>query len=137
MKKNIIFICIHNSARSQMAEAYMKLFYSENFNAYSAGLEKGKLNPVVVDAMKLDGIDISQNRTKTIDEFLNTNIIFDYVVTVCDESNAQRCPYFPKEGKRIHISFEDPSSLKGNYEERLNKTIKIRNQIKETIKNLF
>jgi len=137
MKKNIIFICIHNSARSQMAEAYMKLFYGNYFNCYSAGLEQGKLNPVVVEAMKLDGIDISGNKSKTVDVFLDGEIIFDYIVTVCDESSAERCPYFPGNGKRIHIAFEDPARLEGAKADKLINTIKIRNQIKTQIKTLI
>jgi len=137
MKKNIIFICIHNSARSQMAEAYMKLFYTDKFNCYSAGLEQGKLNQIVVKAMKLDNIDISNNKSEIVDIYLNSNIIFDYIVTVCDESNAERCPYFTGNGKRIHIGFKDPAGLNGNDDEKLNNTIKIRDEIKEKIKNLF
>jgi len=136
MKKNIIFICIHNSARSQMAEAYMKLFHGDKFNCYSAGLEQGSLNPVVVDAMKLDNIDISNNKSKVVDLFLKGEIIFDYIVTVCDESSAEKCPYFPGNGNRIHIGFEDPATLGGSYEDKLTSTIKIRDKIKEKIKNI-
>ena len=137
MKKNIIFICIHNSARSQMAEAYMKLFYGDSFNCYSAGLEEGKLNPIVVKAMQLDGIDISNNQSEIIDIFLDGKIVFDYIVTVCDESSAEKCPYFPGEGKRIHIGFKDPSGLIGTEEDKLNSTIEIRDRIKEKIKSFF
>ena len=136
MKKNIIFICIHNSARSQMAEAYMKYFHQKDFNCYSAGLEQGKLNPIVVDAMLMDNIDISQNRSEIIDKYLNSNINFDYIVTVCDQASAQKCPYFPGNGKRIHFGFEDPSSLNGTYKENLKNTILIRDKIKNKVKTL-
>jgi arsenate reductase len=117
-----------------MAEAYMKLFYGDSFNCYSAGLEQGKLNPMVVKAMQLDGIDISNNQSKSVDIFLDGKIIFDYVVTVCDESSAEKCPYFPGGGKRIHIGFKDPSGLTGTEEDKLNTTIEIRDRIKERIR---
>lgn len=136
MKKNIIFICIHNSARSQIAEAYMKKYYGDEFNCYSAGIEQGKLNPIVVEAMKLDNIDISNNKSELVDIYINSDINFDYIVTVCDESNAERCPMFPGTGKRIHMGFEDPSALNGSYDQKLSHTILIRKQIEKEIKNL-
>jgi len=132
-KQKVIFVCIHNSARSQMAEAYVNEFAGEKFDAYSAGLEPGTLNSFVVEAMKLDGIDISLNKTNSVDEFISAGIKFDYVFTVCDETSAERCPYFPGEGKRIHIGFPDPSSLGGEKGKKLEETIKIRDLIKEEI----
>ncbi|HQB08788.1 MAG TPA: arsenate reductase ArsC [bacterium] len=134
MKKNVIFICIHNSARSQMAEAYLKHFASDRFNVWSAGLEPGKLNPVVVKAMALDGIDISGHTTKSVDEFIDGHIKFDFVVTVCDETAAEACPFFPGQGERHHWGFQDPSGLTGTDEEKLARTIQIRDQIKEKVK---
>ncbi len=133
MKKNIIFICIHNSARSQMAEAYVKHFAGDTFETFSAGIEHGKLNPVVVEAMKLENIDISKNSTNSVDEFIDGHISFDYVVTVCDETSAEKCPYFPGQGKRLHWGFEDPSSLSGSDEDKLKSTIEIRDQIKKRV----
>ena len=120
-----------------MAEAYMELFYGDSFNCYSAGLEEGKLNPIVVEAMQLDGIDISNNQSKSVNIFLNGKIVFDYIITVCDESSAEKCPYFPGGGKRIHIGFKDPSGLIGTEEDRLNSTIEIRDRIKEKIKSFY
>ena len=137
MKKNIIFICIHNSARSQMAEAYMKKFHGDKFNVYSAGLEEGKLNELIVEVMKLDGLDISNQKSEMVDLYLKKDIVFDYVITVCDESNAEKCPYFPGEGKRLHISFKDPSSLSGKQEDKIYEAVKIRNEIKVFIKNIL
>ncbi len=136
-KKSVIFICIHNSARSQMAEAYLKYFASNKFEVFSAGLEKGVLNPVVVKAMSLDNIDISQNKTKSVEEFIDGHIKFDFVITVCDETSAERCPYFPGQSKRLHWGFKDPSSLDGTEEEKLKQTINIRNQIKARIKSFI
>ena len=134
MKKNIIFICIHNSARSQMAEAYLRHFASDRFVVWSAGLEPGNLNPVVVKAMELDGIDISRHTTNSVDEFIDGHIKFDFVVTVCDETAAEACPYFPGQGERLHWGFQDPSGLSGTDEEKLARTIQIRDQIKEKVK---
>jgi arsenate reductase len=131
--KNIIFICIHNSARSQIAEAYVKHLAPERFNTYSAGLQPGKLNPIAVEAMRQDNIDISNNKTNSVDEFIDGHIRFDYVITVCDETSAEQCPYFPGQGKRLHWGFKDPSSISGNLKDKLNQTIKIRNQIKKKI----
>jgi len=131
--KNIIFICIHNSARSQMAEAYVKHLAPETFNTYSAGLQQGKLNPIAVEAMRQDNIDISNNKTNSVDEFIDGHIKFDYVITVCDETSAEQCPYFPGQSKKLHWGFKDPSSINGNLNDKLNQTIKIRNQIKKKI----
>ena len=131
--KKVIFICIHNSARSQIAAAYLSHLGGERFEAYSAGLTPGKLNPFAVEAMKQDGIDISQNSVNSVDEYIESRIQFDFVITVCDESAADRCPYFPGQGARLHWGFVDPSSLGGSDDEKLKETIKIRDQIKAKI----
>ena len=133
MKKKVLFVCIHNSARSQMAEAYLKKSASKEFEVFSAGLEPGNLNPVVVAAMKQDGIDISKNRTKSVNEFLDAGVEFDYVITVCDESSAEQCPVFPGKGERIHWGFKDPSSLEGTFDEKLVRVKQIRDDIKSRI----
>ena len=134
-KTKVLFVCVHNSARSQMAEAFLNLLAGDKFEAESAGLEPGILNPIVVDAMKEIGIDISTNKTKDVFEFYKIGKMFKYVITVCDETAAERCPIFPGVTERIHWSFPDPSALKGSYEEKLEGTRKIRNQIEEKIKN--
>lgn len=134
-KIRVLFVCIHNSARSQMAEAFLKQFGGEKFLVYSAGIEPGKLNPVVVEVMKEVGIDISANKTKSVKEFIDSGEIFDYVITVCDATSGERCPIFPGNVKREHWEFEDPSSFFGTYEEKLNKTRVVRNKIKEKILN--
>jgi len=136
-KQNIIFICIHNSARSQMAEAYLKHFAGDRFEVYSAGLEPGNLNPTVVEAMKLENIDISGNKTNSVNEFIDGHITFNFVVTVCDETAAERCPYFPGQVKRFHWGFMDPSALGGNSGDKLKQTIVIRDEIKERIKQFI
>src|SRR6478672_6166189 len=94
-KQSVLFVCIHNSARSQMAEAFLNDLCGEQFEAQSAGIEPGKLNPIVVEAMGEIGIDISCNQTKSASSMLNSDQTFDFVVTVCDETSAERCPIFP------------------------------------------
>jgi len=131
MKKRVLFVCIHNSARSQMAEAFLNTVAGDRFTAESAGLERGTLNPVVVEAMRDINIDISQNKSNTVDEFSERT--YDYVITVCDESSSEKCPLFPGKGKRLHWGFEDPSDLSGSIEEKLASTISIRNHIKKRI----
>lgn len=94
-KKRVLFVCVHNSARSQMAEAFLNNLGGDRFEAVSAGLEPGTLNPLVVEVMKEAGIDISQNRTKSVFDLFKKGELFSYVITVCDEASAQRCPVFP------------------------------------------
>lgn len=132
-KKSVLFVCIHNSARSQMAEAYLNLLGQKSFTAQSAGIEPGQLNPIVVEVMKEDGIDISTHSTKSVQSFIDSGIQFDFIITVCDEASAERCPVFPGKGQRIHIGFEDPSSIQADMQEKLVRTRNIRDQIKQKI----
>jgi arsenate reductase (thioredoxin) len=132
----ILFLCIHNSARSQMAEAYMKKYGGEKFLVESAGLEAGKLNPLAVEVMREDGIDISKNETKDAFEFFKQGRTYQYVVTVCDEANAARCPNFPGVHKKISWSFMDPSALTGSHDEKLAATRQVRNKIKDAVLSL-
>ena len=130
MKKRVLFVCIHNSARSQMAEAFLNQICGEEFEAHSAGLEPGKLNPIVAEAMQEIGMDISGNKTKAVFDYFKSGLMFAYVITVCDEASAERCPIFPGITKRLHWSFPDPSSAQGAHEEILAKTREIRDMIK-------
>jgi arsenate reductase len=133
MKKKVLFVCIHNSARSQMAEAFLNQICGKEFEAHSAGLEPGKLNPIVVEAMSEVGIDISRNQTKAVFDYFKSGKMFAYVITVCDEASAERCPIFPGVTKRLHWSFPDPSAIQGTPEEKLAGTRKIRDTIKAKI----
>jgi arsenate reductase (thioredoxin) len=135
MKKKVLFVCIHNSARSQMAEAFLNQICSEFFEAHSAGIEPGKLNPIVVEAMQEIGIDISGNKTKSVSEFLKSNKLFSHVITVCDETSAERCPIFPGVTTRLHWSFPDPAKFQGAPEEKLEQTREVRGAIKQQIEN--
>lgn len=133
MKERVLFVCVHNSARSQMAEAFLKKHAGDRFEVESAGLEKGQLNPLAVEAMKEVGIDMSGNETDSVFEFLKAGKYYSYVITVCDESTAERCPLFPGITNRLHWSFEDPSTFEGSREEKLARTRDVRDQIENTI----
>ena len=136
-KLRVLFVCVHNSARSQMAEAYLNRIAGDRFFAESAGLEPGKLNQNVVKVMAEEGFDISGNKTKDVFEFYKNGKIFEYVITVCDKTAAERCPIFPGVKERINWSFPDPSKLEGTEEEILRETRNIRDQIKQQIEELF
>jgi len=133
MKKKVLFICVHNSARSQMAEAFLNLACPDNFEAHSAGLEPGTVNPLAVEAMKEIGIDISAKKTQSVFDVFKSGQFFRHVITVCDESEAGGCPIFPGVTKRLHWSFADPGALTGSREERLEGTRKVRDQIRARI----
>lgn len=132
-KTKVLFVCVHNSARSQMAEVFLNTLGGENFEAFSAGLEPGTLNPVVVEVMKEIGIDISHNETKSVFDVFKSGQMFGYVITVCDETAAERCPIFPGVAKRIHWSFPDPSAIEGAKEHRLQETRRIRDLIRAKV----
>jgi arsenate reductase len=138
-KKKVLFVCVHNAARSQIAEAFLKQMAGDRFEVESAGLEPGKLNLLAIEVMKEVGIDISQNKTKSVFEFYKQGKRYDYVITVCDESQAQKCPVFPgtTAARRIHWSFDDPGSFLGNWEEKLEKTRRVRDQIKREIERFL
>jgi len=112
-------MCIHNSARSQMAEAFLNHLAGDRFEAESAGLEAGALNPIVVEAMKEVGIDISQNKTKEVFDFVKQGKKFDIVVTVCDEASAEKCPFFPTQKEKLNWSLPDPSRFEGSHDVKL------------------
>ena len=133
MIAKVLFLCVHNSARSQMAEAYLKIFGGDDFIADSAGLEPGKLNPIAIEVMKEDGIDISMNPTNGVFDYCKQGKIFQYVVTVCDKEASDRCPIFPGMNAKINWSFADPSKFIGTHEEKLAQTRKVRDQIKQAV----
>ena len=133
MKKKVLFICVHNSARSQMAEAWLNKLCPDFFVAESAGLAPGTLNPLVVDVMQEVGIDISGKQTRGVFDIFKAGKLFSYVITVCDETSAEKCPIFPGPTTRLHWGFPDPSTLTGSEEERLEGTRKIRDQIRARV----
>jgi arsenate reductase len=133
MKKKVLFICIHNSARSQMAEAFLNDMCGGEFEAHSAGLEPGKLNPIVVETMRELGHDLSGKQTKAVSDFIKSGEMFAYAITVCDQASAERCPIFPGATKRLHWGFPDPSSFQGTHEEKLAQTREVRDMIERKV----
>jgi arsenate reductase len=117
-----------------MAEAFLKQMAGDRYEVYSAGLEPGELNPLAVKAIAEAGIDISKNKTKSVFDFYREGKLFSYVITVCDQASSERCPIFPGITRRLHWSFEDPSSFSGSEEDKLKKTIAVRDSIKRKIK---
>jgi len=132
-KITVLFTCVHNSARSQMAEAFLKSMGGEGLHVESAGLEPGKINPLAVEVMKEIGIDISRNATKSVFDLYIKDKLFQYVIAVCDEEALQHCPIFPGFATRLSWALEDPSSFTGTHEEQLDKARKVRDRIKEHV----
>jgi arsenate reductase (thioredoxin) len=132
--KKVLFICTHNSARSHMAEGFMNALYGDRYLAFSAGTEPSALNPYAVRVMQEIGIDISDHRSKSVDEFIDRDL--DYVVTVCDHAK-EACPFFPGGRKTIHKGFEDPASAAGAEQEKLELFRRVRDEIREWIQNTF
>jgi arsenate reductase (thioredoxin) len=135
MKQKVLFICVHNSARSQMAAALLNKRCGESFEAESAGLEPGKLNPLAVEVLREIGIDISKNKTRAVFDVFKAGELFAYVITVCDESEAEGCPIFPGVTTRLHWSFSDPSRFDGSPEEKLEQTRRVRDKIDSQIRH--
>jgi arsenate reductase len=134
MKKKVLFICVHNSARSQMAAALLNKRCGSFFQAQSAGLEPGTLNPLAVEVLREIDIDISKNKTQAVFDVFKSGELFAYVITVCDESEAEACPIFPGVSTRLHWSFPDPSKFSGEHEEKLNETRRVRDKIENQIR---
>jgi len=136
-KHKVLFICVHNSARSQMAEAWLNHLHGDLFEAYSAGYEPGNLNPLAVEVMKEVGIDISQQKSKSVFDLVKAGMLFSHVITLCDEANEGQCPIFPGITRRLHWSIPDPGAVTGTREEKLEKVRNIRDAIKSSIEEWF
>ena len=134
-KKKVLFICIHNSARSQMAETFLNDLGGDKFEAESAGLEPGTLNPVVVQVMSEAGYDISGNSTNSVFDFHKEKRSYDIVVAVCSKEAEERCPIFPGTGARLHWPFDDPSAAQGSDEDKLEVFRRVRDEIREKIEH--
>ncbi len=127
----MLFLCTHNSARSQMAEGFLRHLAGDRFEVHSAGTEATAVRPQAIEVMCELGIDISGQESKTLERYLGQP--FDYVITVCDEAN-EACPVFPGAIRRLHWSFEDPAQAIGGEEERLRVFRSVRKQIVERIR---
>ena len=133
VRQKILFICAHNSARSQMAAALLNKTCGEFFEAESAGLEPGTINPLAAEALEEIGIDISRNTTKRVFDVWKSGKLFQFVVTVCSEAEAEGCPIFAGVTTRLHWPFDDPSKFTGTHAERLEGTRRVRDQIRARI----
>jgi arsenate reductase (thioredoxin) len=133
VKKKVLFICVHNSARSQMSAALLNEICGEFFEAQSAGFEPGTLNPLAVEALQEIGIDISRNETQSVFDVFKSGQLFAYAITVCSESESKGCPIFAGVTKRLHWAFEDPSQFTGTHAERLAKTRELLEEIRAKI----
>lgn len=136
-RHRVLFVCIHNSARSQMAEAFLNKYGEGKYEAESAGLQPGKLNPNVVKVMQEVGIDLSQKGTQSVFDLFRKGSLYNAVITVCDGASAEQCPIFPGRVKRVAWSFEDPSAFKGTEEEVLQHTREIRDEIENAIQDFI
>lgn len=129
----VLFICVRNSARSQMAEAFFKKRCGEVFRAESAGLEPGVLNPLAIATMKEVGIDISGNSTQSVFDVYKSGRLFSYVIAVCDQGSAEACPIFPGLVTRQHWNIPDPAALTGTWEQQLEAVRPIRQIISDRV----
>lgn len=132
-KQRVLFICTHNSARSQMAEGFLQSIGGDEFEAFSAGLEPGVINQYAVEVMREKDIDISSKTAKSVFDMVTRGIMFSYVITVCDKETEEKCPVFPGVTQRINWPFDDPSKFSGTHEEVLNKTRKVRDEIEQRV----
>ena len=132
-KKTVLFLCTHNSARSQIAEGFLNSIFKDDYEAFSAGILPTQVSPYAIEVMNQVGIDLSKHRSKSIEEYKDKT--FDYVVTVCNKAK-ESCPFFP--GKKIiHKDFSDPSSADGSQKEIIEEFQKIRDEIKLWIEKEF
>src|SRR5215212_1577325 len=129
-KTKVLFLCTHNSARSQMAEGLLRHLAGDRFETMSAGTEATHVRPLAVRAMNELGIDISGQESKTLERYLGQS--FDYVVTVCDAAN-EACPVFPGARRRLHWSFEDPAQATGSDQDRLRVFRSVRDEIRKRV----
>jgi arsenate reductase len=132
MPIRVLFLCTGNSARSQMAQAFLRKYASDRFEVHSAGLEPKGVNPFTIQVMQEAGIDISDQTSKGVDTYLG-KVLFQYLITVCDDAD-KNCPtVWPGVNQRMHWSFEDPAAFEGTDDEKLAKFREIRDRIDERI----
>lgn len=132
-KSRVLFICVHNSGRSRIAEGFLNTRCGEFFEAQSAGLEPGTVNPLAAEVMQERGIDITRKPSQAVFDVWRSGPVFTYVISVCSESDAAGCPIFPGPAKRLHWTFPDPSRVTGTEAEKLAQVRKIRDAIAEKI----
>ena len=132
-KIKVLFVCVHNSARSQMSEEYLRRIGGERFEVESAGLEPTDLNPLVIAAMAEDGFDLSTKKSQAVWNLFREGKFYNYVITVCDRTHEKECPIFPKPFVQLKWSFPDPGSFSGTYNEKMEQTRILRDAIRTRI----
>ena len=131
----VLFICVHNSGRSQIAETLLWNLARDKFYVESAGLEPKPINPLVIEVMKELGFDLSKKHSKSVFDFYKQGRLYDYVISLCDDYNEKKCPVFPGIVKRYHWPFFDPEMLTGNDKEKKAALRNIVNQIKNKLES--
>jgi arsenate reductase (thioredoxin) len=132
-RQRVLFICTHNSARSQMAEGWLRHLAGDHFEAHSAGTQATLVRPLAIQAMREVGVDISGQESKTLDRYINQP--WDYVITVCDDAN-EACPYFPGGKRRLHWSLPDPSKAIGTTDQQLAIFRRVRDDMRARVEQL-
>jgi arsenate reductase len=132
-KPKVLFLCTGNSARSQMAEAFLRKYGGERFEAFSAGLEPSVINPLTLQVMEEASVDMSGYFAKGLTQYLG-KVHFSYLITVCSRAD-ENCPIFPGMGTRLHWPFEDPATFQGTLEEKLAKFRQVRDQIETAVQD--
>lgn len=134
-KIKVLFICVHNSGRSQMAAAFLNALAGDRFEAESAGFDPTRIYPLVVTAMQEIGMDLSKKQTQSVFKLYQEGKLFDYVITVCEESAENQCPMFPGVTRRLNWPFDNPEAFEGTYEEKLNQVKRVRDEIRARIES--
>jgi arsenate reductase len=133
MKKKVLFICVHNSARSQMAEELLMKFGKDKFEVESAGFDPTSINPLVKKVMQEEGIDLTEKKTQSVFSLVKAQNFYGYVITVCDRARESECPTFPGVPKRLHWDLENPEDFTGTEEEKLDKVRELKDRIKSFV----
>lgn len=133
-KGRVLFVCVHNSARSQMAEEYLRRYAGDLVEVESAGLEPGNLNPYVVEVLKEEGIDIGEKETHGVADFYREGRTYEYVITVCSREAEEKCPVFPGPVRRLNWPFPDPAAFTGSEEQILSQTRELRDRIRGQVR---
>ena len=133
MKKKVLFICVHNSARSQMAEELLRKYGGEQFEVESAGFIPTSINPFVLEVMKEEDIDLTNKKTQSVFSLVKVQKFYGYVITVCNRAKEAECPVFPGMPRRIHWDLENPEDFTGTEEEKFLKVKELKNEIKQLV----
>ncbi|MCB2192849.1 MAG: arsenate reductase ArsC [Deltaproteobacteria bacterium] len=136
VKDRVLFVCVHDSARGQMAQAYLRKMAGDRFEVQSAGLDPAPVNPLAVAVMAEQGLDLSRNKAQNVFDLYREGHLYTYVITLCTESE-DRCPMFPGITKRLHWPFSDPSELEGDHEQKMAAARHIRDQIKREVQSFI